>query len=120
MAVPVQVPTLDDLAQQPELAVGLDWAAALALHARALRALAALEAPLLAHAHVQPLRAAETDGGALLDARGVAKLIGVSKSWVDHHTADLPSAVRIGSRPRWRRSDLERWLRTRPAYGREP
>ena len=107
------VPTLDEVAAHPEQAALLQRAAVLALHARAVRALAALEGPLLAQINESADRGCEPEAR-LLDARAVAQLLGVSKSWVDHHLAELPRPIRIGSRARWRQVDIERWLRTRP------
>lgn len=115
MPVLAQVPTLDDLAADPALATDLDPAAILALHARALRALTALEAPLLLCAKRQPTCEPEPQRQ-LLDARAVASLLGVSVSWVEKHARDLPPRRSLCGSPRWLRNDLDRWIRTRPTY----
>lgn len=50
----------------------------------------------------------------------VAERIGMSASWVEKHTADLPTRVSVGGNPRWRKSDLDRWIKHRPEYGKAP
>jgi excisionase family DNA binding protein len=53
---------------------------------------------------------------ALLDAKQVAKLLGVSASWVREHSDEngprprIP-AVRIGDRWRYSEAAIERWLK---------
>jgi predicted DNA-binding transcriptional regulator AlpA len=116
MSVLMQVPSLDDVAEDPTLAIDLDPVVILALHARALHALTALEAPLLLRATRQPAREAQSDGQ-LLDARAVAAVLDVSVSWVEKHVRDLPPRRSLCGSPRWLRSDLDRWIHTRPSYG---
>jgi len=49
---------------------------------------------------------------ALLDRHGVARLLNVSRSFVQklHDTGRLPSPVRLGRAVRWRRDELIAWI----------
>jgi predicted DNA-binding transcriptional regulator AlpA len=117
------VPTLAELLEHPEHAVKLPASVVTSL-------LGSVEVQLARHQRLRDIlliRAAigigeRADGSGasedrLLDARGLANVLGVSKSWVDHNADELPSPVRVGARPRWRLADVHRWMRSRPAYG---
>jgi predicted DNA-binding transcriptional regulator AlpA len=102
------VPTLDEIASDTRLASSLPADLATTLAVRAAGALCALQIA----ATRPPMRAAEeTDD--LLDSAALATLLCVSKSWVDHNLRKLPQARMIGSKRRWRRSDIRRWMTTR-------
>jgi predicted DNA-binding transcriptional regulator AlpA len=114
---PTAVPTLDELASNPERARDLSADTARALAWKCLTALTALHvATSLTGTHAgAPMRA--DDGERLLTVPEVAERIGMSTSWVEKHTGDLPARVSVAGNPRWRKSDLERWIKNRPEYG---
>jgi predicted DNA-binding transcriptional regulator AlpA len=102
------VPTLDEIASDPGRVDSLPSHVAAVLAVRAASALCALQ---IAAAR-PPVRATE-EPDELLDSAALATLLGVSKSWVDHNLRKLPQARMIGSKRRWRRSDVRRWMATR-------
>lgn len=105
-AAPRVVPTLDEIAADPERAIGLARGALLALNARAVRALAALQAPLSSVELSDPAAGVANDE--LLDARATAVRLQVKESWVRDmaRQGKLPS-VRLGRYVRFRASDLD-------------
>jgi predicted DNA-binding transcriptional regulator AlpA len=58
-----------------------------------------------------------TDPDSLLSNAAVARRIGASRSWVEHHYAELPPRVSLVGRPRWRSADIDRWVANRPRFG---
>lgn len=104
------IPTLDRVAEHPEDAARLPRDAVLALHARAVRALAALEGPLLAAAngaHPEPPRPDLFD-----DIGEAARLIGRTPHFIYRHHRSLPFVVQEGRgrRLRFSRLRIERFL----------
>lgn len=115
---PTAVPTLDELAAHPERANDL---ASDVLRALAWKCVAVLTALNVAStAPSEPLTPLHDDGERLLTVPEVARRIGMSTSWVEKHTADLPARVSVAGNPRWRKHDLERWIKNRPEYGTAP
>jgi predicted DNA-binding transcriptional regulator AlpA len=53
----------------------------------------------------------------LIEMTEAASMVGVSKSWVEKHLAELPPRRDLCGLPRWLRSDLKAWIRNRPQYG---
>ena len=53
----------------------------------------------------------------LLDVSEVASMIGMSGSWVEKHVKDLPHRVSVIGNPRWKKSDVEKWMKNLPTYG---
>lgn len=49
----------------------------------------------------------------LLDVTEVARLLSVSKNtiWKLRSTGDLPAPIRLGKLARWRRDEIEAWVR---------
>ncbi len=112
---PATVPTLDELAADPSKVAALPRAAIQTLLHRCVSVQAVL---LGALAVSEPNRAASRDDSErLLTVPEVAERIGMSESWVEKHTADLPTRVSVAGTPRWRKSDLDRWIKNRPQYG---
>jgi len=114
-AGPVGVPSLDELVEHPELVAELPAEVASALAGQAIAAFVAL-LPATASLPRAP-SASEPSRPEFLDARAVAQVLGVSVSWVEKHVADLPPRRSLCGAPRWLRSDLEKWIKARPAYG---
>jgi predicted DNA-binding transcriptional regulator AlpA len=106
------VVSLDDLASQPDRACALGADDARRLFSRAMVTVAALSAALQNDQQRAPFR----EGSGLLRVDDVAQRIGMSRSWVQKHTRDLPPRVRVGGEARWREGDIDAWIRTRPRW----
>jgi predicted DNA-binding transcriptional regulator AlpA len=113
---PAAVPTLDELATDPARVSSLPPAALQAMLYRCLTVQSALMGALLAAPAPAGVASADT-GDRLLTVPEVAARIGMSVSWVEKHTSNLPARVSVAGTPRWRKSDLERWIKNRPQYG---
>lgn len=114
---PTAVPTLDELAADPERARTMPAELAHAFVWKCLTVLAALQSAQHVSQGARTVPAAADNGERLLTVPEVAERIGMSVSWVEKHPADLPARVSIAGNPRWRKSDLERWIKNRPEYG---
>jgi len=114
---PAALPTLDELAADPTRANDLPPEVVQALSWKCLAVLTALRIAADTAASPQATARHADDGERLLAVPGVAQRIGMSVSWVEKHTADLPARVSVAGNPRWRKSDLERWIKNRPEYG---
>lgn len=112
---PTSIPTLEELAAHPERASGLTSVVVRALAWKCIAALTALN--VASNGAPEPSTPLREDRERLLTVPEVARLIGMSTSWVEKHTADLPPRVSVAGNPRWRKSDLDRWIRNRPEYG---
>ena len=118
MAEPVELPRLDDLAERPELALGLPRAALQALGIRALTVHQACALALASQAgDSSPVRAADE----LLSAAAVAELMGgLSRRQIYRQARKYPFCTFI-VRPtpglvRFRRRLVEEYLRDPDAY----
>ena len=109
----VRVPTLDEIAAEPTLALELPAHATRQLTLRCVAVLAALASAEPA----APAASPAYDPDQLLSNADVARRIGASKSWVEHNLDALPPRVGVAGRPRWRASDIDRWLANRPRFG---
>ena len=110
-----QIPTLEELAAQPELAQTLTPDDAQKLSWQCVSALNALMSIRLAlNGHTASPKA-KTD--TLLTVKELAILINRSKSWCEKHPKDLPLRVSVGGSPLWRLSDVERWMKNLKEYG---
>jgi predicted DNA-binding transcriptional regulator AlpA len=58
-------------------------------------------------------------GDRLLDAEQVGRLLGKSRSWVDHHVEDLPPRRRVGGEGRWSEKEIQRWIQNAPRWNEE-
>ncbi len=101
------MPTLDELAADPKRAVGLPRDDILALHARAVGVVMALEAPLLAlAANGHPTDV--TSQRPYLDAREAADYLRIKKSRLDAlRRQGQVAATKLGKAFTYRRADLE-------------
>jgi len=111
------LPTLDELAAHPERAGDLPVEVLLSLLAKCGALQTGLLGALFATSGRNRHMPANDDGERLLTVPEVAARIGMSPSWVEKHTADLPMRVSVAGNPRWRKSDLERWIKNCQQYG---
>ena len=109
---PVAVPTLDELATNPERATKLPAPVAEALQTKCLLLLNALWGRCLA-ARATTEVASEPDR--LLDVDAAAQRLGASKDWLYHHARRLPFTVRQGRLLRFSSHGIARYIRTRQA-----
>jgi predicted DNA-binding transcriptional regulator AlpA len=103
----VSLPSVSDLLDRPELAYDMPVDAARKLMLSCASLMEALRV-----AASSRVAATDHSGDDLLDARGVAAELGVSRSWIEHNLHRLPEPKLIGSRKRWRRADIRVWKRT--------
>jgi hypothetical protein len=115
------VPSLKELKPHPERAAELPLPTAAAL----LSACTEEIADLVKLRDTLRLRLASgfapkgDDGDRLICAEQVGGMLGRSKSWVDHHLADLPPRKSLLGEPMWLSSDIEKWMKNLPPYGEE-
>ena len=109
-----QIPTLEELAAQPELAQTLSADATRKLWLQCVSVLNALCIPLTMDRYAASPKA-KTD--TLLTVKELAILINRSKSWCEKHPKDLPLRVSVGGSPLWRLSDVEKWMKNLKEYG---
>jgi predicted DNA-binding transcriptional regulator AlpA len=114
MNEPRPVPSLEAIAADPTLAEALPPDAVRTLAAKAAVVLASLLAVRGGNG-AHDFR--QQDADVVLDYAGVAAFLGVSRSWVEKHIADLPPRRSLAGTPRWLKSELEKWIRNRPKYG---
>jgi predicted DNA-binding transcriptional regulator AlpA len=105
--------SLDSIARDPALVRDLGAEVVGALIVR----VAAVLATLSTAAAVAPTTRSADDGERLLSAAAVAQLSGFSKRWVEKHLEDLPPRRSVAGQPRWLRSEIEKWMRSRARYG---
>ena len=81
------------------------------LDAEDLARLGSVLAPVHLAASVVPAPAAQTTDRLLTTAE-TAEMLGVSKSSLYglRYVGDAPPAIKVGSRLRWRRVDIDRWM----------
>ena len=109
-----QIPTLEELAAQPELAQTLSADATRKLWLQCVSVLNALSVPLTMNGHTAP---PQPKADTLLSVKELAILINRSKSWCEKHPQDLPLRVSVGGSPMWRLSDVETWMKNLKKYG---
>ncbi|HEY2775409.1 MAG TPA: hypothetical protein VGK20_15305 [Candidatus Binatia bacterium] len=104
-------PTLDSIAQNPQLALLLspEDAAALSLSCAAVMA-------VLQQRSLAPITRPAEDR--FISAEEVGKIINKSKSWVEHHHNDLPPRRNLAGNPGWLLSEVEALVKNAPRYGR--
>jgi predicted DNA-binding transcriptional regulator AlpA len=107
------VPTLDAIAADPGAVRNLPDATVSALVLKCATVLAALSTRTVQ----APAAAPAADDALLLDTRGIARKLGLSRSWVYQHQGELPPPVSVGGCKRWRPADIERWIKGRRVWG---
>jgi predicted DNA-binding transcriptional regulator AlpA len=108
---PTAVPSLDELAAEPDRASVLPPAALQGLLWRCLTAQTALMAALLTASARTTDPASEPDR--LLDVATAAQRLGVSKDWLYHHARQLPFVVRNGRLLRFSSHGIAGYIRMR-------
>jgi predicted DNA-binding transcriptional regulator AlpA len=108
---PIEVPTLDELAADPDRASALPVRAAEALQGKCLMALNALWGRCLAARadRADPEMAADT----LLDVTEAAKRLATTRDWLYRHARQLPFVVRNGRQLRFSAAGIARYIRER-------
>jgi predicted DNA-binding transcriptional regulator AlpA len=107
------IPSLEDLANDPSriVEVPAEGLLSVVLQCQALAQAAALRLGSIN-------RTVDADDRTeVVDAGGVATLIGRSRSWVYKNKDDLPPQRKVGDKPVWLRSDISAWLKARPLWG---
>lgn len=107
---PAAVPTLDELATDPNRATTLPVHAAEALQGKCLLVLNALWGRCLAARAVVDTT---SEPDSLLDVAAAATRLDVSRDWLYHHAHQLPFTVRNGRLLRFSSHGLDRYIKTR-------
>lgn len=107
------IPTLDEIVARPAIAETLPPSVVRALRWRAIEALAALNSVDAAPATVTTT----SDGDDFIGVPEVARMIGLSESWVTKHTDELPQRRSVAGNPRWVRSEIRAWQKSLVVYG---
>src|SRR5262249_32010547 len=102
------VPTLDELASDPEKARDLTAEAAAVLHTRCLLAMNALWSRQL-----EARRQTQPGPDKLLHVREAAAKLRKSKDWLYRHATRLPFTVRVGHQLRFSSDGIARYVRER-------
>lgn len=115
MTGPVNIPTLDQLAADLSKVESLPQEVKKSIwpNVRALEAVLALG--IITGSHQGGKTPPPDD--ALIGVDDVAHLIGMSVSWVEKHPDALPARRSVEGNPRWLKSEILTWLKTRPVYG---
>lgn len=110
----VAVPTLDALAERPELAASLPTGVRQAFVLRALTIIAAC-ATVTDGAPTRPAAPAAADD--LLDVDTAARRLGMSRSWLYRNARRLPFTVPVGSLLRFDPRGIARYIADRAGAG---
>lgn len=103
------VPTLDEIVRDPSRIGALPPVAIRDLATKCVVALAVLQS-------ARQDDASRPTDSRLLNARQLASKLGVSTTWIESRIDDLPDRIDLYGSPRWREADIDRWIKTRPAY----
>lgn len=109
---PAAVPTLDELAANPERASTLPPAALQSLLCRCATLQSALLGALLSAAAETNRHAAE-EPDSLIDVEAATQRLGVSRDWLYHHARQLPFTVRQGRLLRFSSRGISRYIHAR-------
>ena len=112
---PVNVPTVDELIADPSKVKSLppEVRKSIWLNVWNLEKVLALE--IITGSHQGGKTPPPDD--VLIGVEEVAHLIGTSNSWVEKHTDNLPPRRSVEGNPRWLKSEVLAWVKTRPVYG---
>jgi excisionase family DNA binding protein len=108
---PSAVPTLDELAADPERAMTLSAAALQGLLCRCVTVQTAVLGALVAASGRTTEVATAAAQDTLLDIAEAAKRLATTKDWLYRHAHHLPFTVRNGRQLRFSRLSLERYIR---------
>jgi predicted DNA-binding transcriptional regulator AlpA len=109
---PAAIPTLDELAANPERASALPPAALQSLLCRCVSLQSALLGALLS-ATAETNRHAAEEPDSLIDVEAAAQRLGVSRDWLYHHARQLPFTVHQGRLLRFSTRGINRYIRSR-------
>lgn len=109
---PTAVPTLDELAADPERAAELPANTLQGLLCRCLTLQSALLGALLSAAAETNRHAAE-EPDSLIDVEAAAQRLAVSRDWLYHHARQLPFTVRQNRLLRFSTRGMDRYIRSR-------
>ncbi|MGD0950449.1 MAG: helix-turn-helix domain-containing protein [Candidatus Binatia bacterium] len=110
---PVAVPSLDELAAEPDRASALPPVALQGLLCRCLTAQTALMGALFAASGHTTEVPRDPAPDALLDVTEAAKRLATTKDWLYRHAAGLPFTVRQGRLLRFSSQGIDRYIRER-------
>lgn len=114
---PTPVPSLDELAANPERAQSLPVEAAQVLQTKCLFVLNALWGRCLAAHAEQPAAAALEPTDRLLDVTEAAKRLATTRDWLYRHARRLPFTIRNGRQLRFSSEGIARYIRERKGIG---
>lgn len=109
LTLPVTVPTLDELAADPEQATSLPRPAIQALLHRCV----AVQAILLGALAVSEPDRADSQPDRLLDVTEAANRLGMSPDWLYRHASKLPFVKRQGRTLRFSNHAIDAYIRSR-------
>ena len=113
MSDPRSIPSLDELAADPEKVDALPVDVVKRLLVKHATVGAALSGRLLGVAEREPY----TNGpDRFLDAEHVGTMIGKSRSWVEHHLKELPPRRKVGGEGVWSEREIQIWMRHREPW----
>jgi predicted DNA-binding transcriptional regulator AlpA len=114
------LPDLDEMAAHPDRVAGLPAgvvAILLPTCAAAITRYEALREVLRLRIAMAAAQANVDEGERLLGTEEIGRMVGRSKSWVEHHTADLPPRRSLLGQPVWLKRDIDKWIKALPRYG---
>lgn len=109
---PVDIPSIDQLIADPAKVATLPPETARDLSIR----LATLQ-PLLIGQAMKAMPKDKLQDDSFVDKTEVAGLISLSVSWIEKHPDDLPPRFSVEGNPRWLKSEVLAWMKSRPRYG---
>jgi hypothetical protein len=107
------LPSLDELAGDPDRAAALPPELAVALLASCTVAQSALIGRLVSLPATATAAPEDPPEDRLLDVHGASERLGTSTDYLYRHSSKLPFTIRIGSRLRFSARGIERFIRTR-------
>ena len=111
------MPAIEELLENPSKVADLPAEAARILFVRLATLQAALAVAVLPVA--LPTKAPSQNGDRFLDAEEVGRLIGKSRSWIEHNVDQLPPRRRVGGEGRWSEQEIQHWMLHAPRWNEE-